>query len=272
MNWIPYDEFEPFYQPKVELATGRITGFEALARWRHGRLGLLPPDAFIRKLEEAGRIDELMWVMLRKAATACRTWLVNGLEATVAVNISPTSLGDVRMAERVTALLHWQALEPRSMVLEVTESAAATHVGAALENLARLRVKGFGLSIDDYGTGYSSMQQLTRVAFTELKIDQSFVLKAATHRSALVILESSLRMARKLKIASVAEGVETRAAFDLLRSLQCDMAQGYFIARPMEASAVLSWAREWKQPDDDHELFATNSRRRTLAKRLTPPE
>ncbi|MBP6701986.1 MAG: EAL domain-containing response regulator [Vicinamibacteria bacterium] len=266
------DEFEPFYQPKVELATGRITGFEALARWRHGRLGLLPPDAFIRKLEEAGRIDELMWVMLRKAATACRTWLVNGLEATVAVNISPTSLGDVRMAERVTALLHWQALEPRSMVLEVTESAAATHVGAALENLARLRVKGFGLSIDDYGTGYSSMQQLTRVAFTELKIDQSFVLKAATHRSALVILESSLRMARKLKIASVAEGVETRAAFDLLRSLQCDMAQGYFIARPMEASAVLSWAREWKQPDDDHELFATNSRRRTLAKRLTPPE
>ncbi len=118
------DEFEPFYQPKVELATGRITGFEALARWRHGRLGLLPPDAFIRKLEEAGRIDELMWVMLRKAATACRTWLVNGLEATVAVNISPTSLGDVRMAERVTALLHWQALEPRSMVLEVTESAA----------------------------------------------------------------------------------------------------------------------------------------------------
>lgn len=266
------DEFEPFYQPKVELATGRITGFEALARWRHGRLGLLPPDAFIRKLEEAGRIDELMWVMLRKAATACRTWRVNGLEATVAVNISPTSLGDVRMAERVTALLHWQALEPRSMVLEVTESAATTHVGAALENLARLRVKGFGLSIDDYGTGYSSMQQLTRVAFTELKIDQSFVLKAATHRSALVILESSLRMARKLKIASVAEGVETRAAFDLLRSLQCDMAQGYFIARPMEASAVLSWAREWKQPDDDHELFATNSRRRTLAKRLTPPE
>ena len=112
-----------------------------------------------------------------------------------------------------------------------------THVGAALENLARLRLRGFGLSIDDYETGYSSMQQLTRIAFTELKIDQSFVKKAATQHSALVILESSLRMARQLRIASVAEGVETRADFDLLRSLQCDMAQGCFIAPPMEASA-----------------------------------
>lgn len=263
------DEFEPFYQPKVELATGRITGFEALARWRHGRLGLLPPSAFIQTLEESGRIDELMWVMLRKSSTACGAWRTGGLQATVAVNVSATSLGDVQVADRITALLAEEALDPRCVVLEITESAATTHVGAALENLARLRVKGFGLSIDDYGTGYSSMQQLTRVAFTELKIDQSFVLKAATHRSALVILESSLRMARNLKIASVAEGVETRAAFDLLRSLKCDMAQGYFIARPMEASAVLPWAAEWRQPDDDHELFATGSRRRSLAKR--PP-
>ncbi len=260
-------EFEPFYQPKVELDTGQIKGFEALARWRHGRLGLLPPEAFVKTLEDGGRIDELMWVMLRASAVACRTWRANGLDATVSVNVSVKSLGDVRVADRITALIGEQALEPQFMVLEVTESAATTHLGAALENLARLRLKGFGLSIDDYGTGYSSMQQLTRIAFTELKIDQSFVLKAGSHRSALVILESSLRMARELNISSVAEGVETRADFDLLRSLHCDIAQGYFIARPMEASAVLEWAREWRQPDE-HELFATDSIRRSLAKGL----
>lgn len=262
-------EFLAFYQPKVELATGRIKGFEALARWRHARLGLLPPEAFVKVLEDRGCIDELMWIMLRDSAAACRAWRANGLDATVSVNVSARSLGDVRVAERVTALVAEEGLEPRFMVLEITESAATTHVGEALENLARLRLKGFGLSIDDYGTGYSSMQQLTRVAFTELKIDRSFVRKAATQPSALVILESSLRMARQLKITSVAEGVETRADFTLLQSLRCDMAQGYFISRPMEASAVFDWAGEWKQPDPDHELFATGSLRRTLARRLS---
>ncbi|HVT03669.1 MAG TPA: EAL domain-containing protein [Thermoanaerobaculia bacterium] len=133
----------------------------------------------------------------------------------------------------------------RGMVLEVTESAAATDVGKALENLARLRMKGFGLSIDDYGTGYSSMQQLTRIAFTELKIDQSFVTKATRHESARVILESSLSMAKKLRITAVAEGVETQQDWDLLRRLDCDLAQGYFIARPMAAEIYLGWIEDW---------------------------
>jgi EAL domain-containing protein (putative c-di-GMP-specific phosphodiesterase class I) len=262
------DEFEAFYQPKVELATGEIKGLEALARWRHKSHGLLTPEAFVKPLEEGGRINELMWIMLRKSAEACRTWQASGLDATVSVNVSAWSLSDVHLADRIAELVREQGLEPRQMVLEITESAATTHLGAALENLARLRLKGFGLSIDDYGTGYSSMQQLTRIAFTELKIDQSFVLKAATQRTARVILESSLRMARSLKITSVAEGVETRTDFDLLRALECDMAQGYFIARPMAGADLLGWAREWKQPDDEHELFATASRRRSLARRL----
>jgi EAL domain-containing protein (putative c-di-GMP-specific phosphodiesterase class I) len=124
----------------------------------------------------------------------------------------------------------------------VTESATTTKIGRALENLSRLRMKGFGLSIDDYGTGYSSMQQLIRVAFTELKIDRSFVANAATQRSARVILESSLEMARKLNISSVAEGVETQQDWDLLGQLGCELAQGYFIARPMPAQKLLQWA------------------------------
>ena len=131
--------------------------------------------------------------------------------------------------------------------MEVTESAATCNIGEALENLARLRMKGFGLSIDDYGTGYSSMHQLTRIAFTELKIDQSFVANAVKQESARVILESSLGMAKKLNITAVAEGVETQADWNLLRGLGCDLAQGYFIARPMEAWRYPDWVRDWKQ-------------------------
>ena len=241
------DEFEPFFQPKVELATGRVKGAEALARWRHPQQGIIAPYAFIEPLEDHNLIDELAWVMLRKAAAYCSSWRSAGLEATVSVNLSLKSLTDIRLADRVTELVLSENLEPRHMVLELTESAATTDVGKALENLARLRIKGFGLSIDDYGTGYSSMQQLTRIAFTELKIDQSFVTNAARQESAKVILESSLDMAKKLNITAVAEGVETQADWNLLRQLGCGLAQGYFIARPMEAGAYLNWVRGWKQ-------------------------
>lgn len=241
------DEFEPFFQPKVELATGRVKGAEALARWRHPQQGIIAPYAFIEPLEDNGLIDELAWVMLTKAAAFCSTWRSAGLEATVSVNLSLKSLTDIQLADRVTELVLSENLEPRHMVLELTESAATTDVGKALENLARLRMKGFGLSIDDYGTGYSSMQQLTRIAFTELKIDQSFVTNAAKQESAKVILESSLDMAKKLNITAVAEGVETQADWNLLRQLGCGLAQGYFIARPMEAGAYLNWVRGWKQ-------------------------
>jgi EAL domain-containing protein (putative c-di-GMP-specific phosphodiesterase class I) len=241
------DEFEPYFQPKIELATGEVKGAEALARWRHPQKGIIAPYAFIKPLEDNGLIDELTWIMLAKAAACCSTWRSAGLETTVSVNLSLKSLIDVKIAKHVTELVRSQNLEPRHMVLEVTESAATTDTGKALENLARLRIKGFGLSIDDYGTGYSSMQQLTRIAFTELKIDQSFVANAARQESARVILESSLAMAKKLNITAVAEGVETQADWDLLRQLGCGLAQGYLIARPMEAWAYLDWVRDWKQ-------------------------
>ncbi|HEX9391942.1 MAG TPA: EAL domain-containing response regulator [Usitatibacteraceae bacterium] len=242
------NEFEPFFQPKIELAGGRVVGAEALARWRHPQLGIVMPSAFIQPLEDGGHIDELAWVMLAKAAMQCARWRRGGLQATVSVNLSLKSLADTQLADRVTELVCKQHLDPRQMVLELTESAATTDVGKALENLARLRMKGFGLSIDDYGTGYSSMQQLTRIAFTELKIDQSFVTNVASQSSARVFLESSLEMARKLNITAVAEGVETRADWDILCELGCGVAQGYFMARPMEYDALLAWVRDWKLP------------------------
>ncbi|MFI4986714.1 MAG: EAL domain-containing protein [Alphaproteobacteria bacterium] len=238
-------EFEPFFQPKVELAGGLVKGAEALARWRHPQRGIVAPYAFIGRLEDEGLIDDLTWMMLEKSSRCCRDWVAAGLDITVSVNLSLKSLTDTDMAERVTQLVHGQGIEPRRVILEVTETAAMTEVARALENLARLRMKGFGLSIDDYGTGYSSMQQLSRIAFTELKIDQSFVMGAVNETASRVILQSSLDMARKLKLKSVAEGVEARAHWDLLCKLGCDLVQGYFVAKPMAAAEFVPWAKSW---------------------------
>jgi EAL domain-containing protein (putative c-di-GMP-specific phosphodiesterase class I)/ActR/RegA family two-component response regulator len=243
-------QFEPFFQPKVELATGKVVGAEALARWRHPERGIVSPGAFIAVLETAGQEDALMWQMLEKSAAAARNWQEQGLAASVSVNLSLTSLSDPTLAERITDAVRRSSLDARAMVLEITESAAMADVGRSLENLARLRVKGFGLSIDDYGTGYSSMQQLARIPFTELKLDQSFVTNCAGNVQHQAIIESSLDMARRLHLKTVAEGVETLSDWTFLRQLGCGAGQGYFIAEPLPLGDLLRWAREWRAPSE----------------------
>jgi len=239
------EEFEPFYQPKIELASGRVKGAEALARWRHPSRGIVAPYAFLGLLEDNGQISDLTWMMLAKSASDCLSWRKAGLDLNVSVNLSVKQLADPAIADAITWQVTSQGLEPRHVTLEITESAAMTSVGHVLESLTRLRMKGFGLSIDDYGTGYSSMQQLTRIPFTELKIDQSFVQHAAHQESSRMILESSLEMAKRLNITSVAEGAETQEDWNLLRECGCDLAQGYFIAKPMESAAFPDWVRHW---------------------------
>src|SRR5262245_23922023 len=238
-------QIEPFFQPKVEMATGKLVGAEALARWRHPERGIVSPGAFVGVLEAAGQADALTWVMLEKSAAAARVWQEQGLAASVSVNLSLTSLSDPTLAERITDTVRRAGLDARALILEITETAAMTDVGRCLENLARLRVKGFDLSIDDYGTGYSSMQQHARVPYTELKIDQSFVMGASSQPRLRVMLESSMQMAEKLGLTVVAEGVETRQDWNLLTELGCHKAQGYFIAKPMPADEFLDWVAEW---------------------------
>jgi EAL domain-containing protein (putative c-di-GMP-specific phosphodiesterase class I)/CheY-like chemotaxis protein len=238
------DEFEPFFQPKVELATGRIKGAEALARWRHPQQGTVAPYAFVGPLEAHSQIDKLTWLILSKSADFCCEWRTkSGLDVNVSVNVSAKSLADVNFADRVTELVKRKKLDCRNIILEVTESAATTEIGHSLENLSRLRMKGFGLSIDDYGTGYSSLQQLARIAFTEIKLDQSFIKNAATQQATRIILESTIDMAKKLGIVTVAEGIETEQDWDLLLELGCDLAQGYLIAKPIESREFLTWAQ-----------------------------
>lgn len=239
-------EFEPFYQPKVELAGRRIAGVEALARWRHPRYGVLSPDAFIPLLEGSGHIGHLTLVILATAAGQCQQWIDAGFDVCVSVNLSIGHLGVQGVDAALTASVVDSGLDPRRVILEITESVAMTNVGPVLESLNRLRMKGFRLSIDDYGTGYSSMQQLARIPFTELKIDRSFVDGASRKESSRVILESSLAMARRLNITSVAEGVETQSDWDLLHEFGCDQAQGSFVAKPMPARDFPTWAEQWR--------------------------
>jgi EAL domain-containing protein (putative c-di-GMP-specific phosphodiesterase class I)/DNA-binding NarL/FixJ family response regulator len=239
------DQFEPFFQPTVDVVTGKIRGAEALARWRHPKKGVCAPYSFIQVLERHGMVEMLMWRILDKAAVACNQWRAAGLDLTVSVNVSQSSLSELALANQLSELVKSRGLAPQYVILEVTETAATTNVGRVLENLSRLRMKGFGLSIDDYGTGYSSMQQLTRIPFTELKIDKSFVTGAEKHESNRIILESSLQMAKRLGIAAVAEGVESTEDWQLLRKLGCDLAQGYFFARPMPADRFIGWSADW---------------------------
>ncbi|MGE5097529.1 MAG: EAL domain-containing protein [Betaproteobacteria bacterium] len=234
-------EFVPFYQAKVDIRSRTPRGAEALARWRHPQHGILLPGAFLEPLQSAAGADDLTFSVLRQAAAACRGWRRAGFDLTVSVNVSPASLDDTSLADRIFEEVLVQQLEPRQVVLEVSETAAATNAGRVLDNLSRLRLKGFGLSIDDYGTGYSSMHQLTQVPFTELKIDPSFVRNAPAHASSRAVLESSLEIAAKLGLPAVAEGVESKRELDLLMELGCPLAQGCYIARPMDGHDFLDW-------------------------------
>jgi EAL domain-containing protein (putative c-di-GMP-specific phosphodiesterase class I)/CheY-like chemotaxis protein len=236
-------QFEAFFQPKIDMVTGKVKGAEANARWRHPARGLVMPSSFISVLEASRLIDSLTETVLKSGAANCRRWREAGCQMSVSVNLSLVMLSDTGLADRMRAIVETEGLEAQHVIFEVTESAAAGNLGKALENLSRLRMKGFGLSIDDYGTGYSSMERLARVPFTELKIDKSFVQNAAGDASSRAMLESSLEMAQKLRITAVAEGVESQAQWDMLRGLGCPLAQGYLIAKPMDAFGFMDWMR-----------------------------
>ncbi|MEA3158346.1 MAG: hypothetical protein QOK44_5935 [Betaproteobacteria bacterium] len=157
MDGLQQDQFEPFFQPRVELATRRVVGAEALARWCHPQQGVIPPSAFVRLLEEAGKIDDLMWVMLQKGVALCAALKAAGVDSLIAVKLSLKSLSNAELAERVTEIVEAGRVEPAKICFEIAESAATTDDRAALQNLARLPQKGFLLSIDDFGTGHATL-------------------------------------------------------------------------------------------------------------------
>ena len=234
-------------QPQVDLSTGRLVGVEILARWQHPIDGLVFPDRFIGLAEEAGLIDELTRSIVHSALDETRAWRDAGLACRVAINLSMDNLGDPGLTDFVTDALARTGLHPHDLVLEITESQLMKNPRAALDVLARLRLKRIRLSIDDFGTGHSSLVQLRDLPFTELKLDRSFVHDAHRDPSRKAILGSSLDMARGLGLQTVAEGIEDRADWDFLRASGCELAQGYFIARPMPANALIDWLPTWEE-------------------------
>lgn len=235
-----------YYQPQVAVATGEVVGVESLVRWNHPADGMVFPDQFIGVAEDNDLIDELTRVVLLDALAQAHEWQVAGLPLRMAVNLSMKNLASLGFPDFVAAQAAAAGVAPQEVVLEVTESRLMQDLRAPLEILTRLRLKRFALSIDDFGTGHSSLTQLRNMPFDELKIDRSFVHGAATDETVKAIFDASLGLARQLGMQTVAEGVEDRADWDYLRRSGCQLAQGYFIARPMPAAQVPKWMLAWQ--------------------------
>jgi len=238
-------EFLPWFQPKVSMQTGVIKGVEALARWQHPTRGLLAPLHFIEALEGSRLMQRFTLQMVEQVLQQIIVWREERLDGfTVSVNLAADNLDDRDFIEQLDALVKRYGVARSQLIWEVTETMVMKNLSESLANLGRLRLMGFGLAMDDYGIGYSSMQQLSRCPFSELKIDRAFVDGASKRINRQVVLESAIQLGQRLAITTVAEGVETVADWHLLRSMGCELAQGYLVAKPMAAGEVTGWVRQ----------------------------
>ena len=255
-NAINNSELVNYYQPKVVVDTGEVIGVEALVRWRHPHNGMVFPDQFIAAAEAYGLIDDLTRVVLTNALSQIKAWKDAGLALKVAINVSMDNLVRLDFADFVAAQAAAVGVSPQDAVLEVTESRLMQDARAPLDILTRLRLKRFRLSIDDFGTGHSSLAQLRDIPFDELKIDRGFVHRAWSDEMMRAIYDASLGLAKQLGMDVVAEGVEDRDDWDFLRRTGCTFAQGYYIAKPMPAADFPDWMESWKERESS-EIAAT---------------
>jgi EAL domain-containing protein (putative c-di-GMP-specific phosphodiesterase class I) len=232
------------YQPKIDLATQRIVGFEGLARWQHPRHGLLLPDRFIPLAESAGMIDRLIDRVIDLGLRQLAQW-GGSVEGTLSLNLSARNVDDLSFVDRLRDRCAAHDVPTSRLVLELTESSAMADPVRAMDILARLRLKGFRLSLDDFGAGYSSLLQLARLPFSELKIDSRFVRDCDRSPEARAIVKSTIDLSHNLGLRAVAEGVESAEILQLLTELGCDLAQGYYIGKPIPAAEVPAWIEHW---------------------------
>jgi EAL domain-containing protein (putative c-di-GMP-specific phosphodiesterase class I) len=227
------------YQPQLDLATGTVRGAEALARWTHPEKGPISPSEFVAAAEHHDRIEKLTFFVLDAAVAAASKVNQRHGEFDMAVNLSARLLHDKRLPMKVKAVLDRYRLDPARLTLELTETAAMTESGADIDCLVRLRDIGVRISIDDYGTGLSTLEYLKKIPATEIKIDQSFVKSMRDNRSDMVMVQSTIALAHSLGRSVVAEGVETHEAMDLLVAMKCDVAQGFIIGRPTSLEGLI---------------------------------
>lgn len=236
-------EIEAYFQPQIDVATGRITSVEALARWRHPTRGLVPPAEFIPVAERTGVIHEIGAFMLEEGCRHAARWRRDGLAIHVSVNVSALQLATPDVYDRLHALLGEYDLPDGTLTIEITESQVISDLAGVATRLQRLRAIGLGVSLDDFGTGHSSLAQLRDLPITELKIDKSLI-QENTSNGALIAVAVSLLQERGVQV--VAEGVETLEQLDLVQRIHCDRAQGYLFGYPLpvdELDPVLAGAR-----------------------------
>jgi EAL domain-containing protein (putative c-di-GMP-specific phosphodiesterase class I)/ActR/RegA family two-component response regulator len=234
------------YQPKVWMRTGKFAGVEALVRWKHPELGLFQPASFVPAMEEDEHYNRALTDFTLRETIACAgRWHQAGRELGIAINLSVRAFDRLDLPERIESLARDAHVPHERITLEVKETQVTRNAIQMIDVATRLRLKGFRLSIDDFGTGQSGLSQLQKLPFNELKIDRSFVDGCSTSSSKRSVVEASLTLARNLKMTSVAEGIQQRPDWDLLDELGCNVMQGYFIARPMSEEGLEAWAAQW---------------------------
>lgn len=239
------------FQPVVSVATGEIVSVEVLARWWSRERGILTPDLFLPLAEEEGLLDQLTRKIYEQTIEQAAQWFKAGKRISVAVNLSINSFGDDSFAPFLISRAAAHKVDCSALIFEVSESQTSSVTPDCLEALLNLRLRGFRLSIDDFGTGSSSFAHVKNIPFTELKIDREFVTGAATDGESRSILEESINLARRLNMSVVAEGVETREEWNLVERLGCDFVQGFYCSRPVENSELLKLINSWNGPHDD---------------------
>jgi EAL domain-containing protein (putative c-di-GMP-specific phosphodiesterase class I) len=238
------NEFIVYYQPKLDFATGRIYGVEALVRWQHPTHGILAPKDFIPLAEETGLIAAIGELVLERAARQVNAWRDLGLgEIKVSVNLSAHQVRKGNLVEVVERVIYTSGLPPEQLELEITESQLMEDIDSTIRTLQTLRKRGVGISLDDFGTGYSSLSYLKRFPIDTVKIDQSFVRDVHKSDDDAAIVRAIIAMSHSLGVRVVAEGVETQAHLEFLRSAGCDAIQGYLIGRPVPESELIALLR-----------------------------
>jgi EAL domain-containing protein (putative c-di-GMP-specific phosphodiesterase class I)/CheY-like chemotaxis protein len=237
-------EIIAYYQPQIDIRTGRVKCVETLARWPHPERGMISPDIFIDMAERHDLIDALTDLIITQATSQGASWHKQGIDINVAINISMNNLRHLDFPDRLNDIVQNAGMDIKKLVIEITESQLVKDLGTCLDILTRLRLKGPTLSIDDFGTGYASMEHLKQMPFEELKIDRAFVNGASKDDTARAILESSVFLAKQLNMSTVAEGVETSGDWDLVTALGCDVIQGYYVAPPMDVATLNKWLED----------------------------
>lgn len=259
---IAEDQLFLLYQPKIDLRTGCVSGVEALVRWQHPQIGVIPPDEFVPLAERSGSIMQLTQWVIGEAVRQCQMWHAAGLSISVAVNVSRRNLQEPELPQKVSALLESFQMSSQYLELEITEGALMADPAGGIEVLSRMNNIGLRLSLDDFGTGYSSLAYLKNLPVSEIKIDKSFIINMELSKQDVAIVRLIIELGHTLGLNVVAEGVENQHTKEMLVALGCDRAQGYFISRPLPAEEITRWLLSHNRAEHA-QSFTAKSRRGT---------